>query len=476
MIFVDGLPFSFNSSSSSSSSSKSQPSDLLVALMEHQVLVSATHSFKSIQERKVSASMDSKLITSSNSSRYVYLFQREYATVDPSLVHKTKIPRFLALNVVFGTDVKLRFLGKIFSCSIWEIIFHALLIAFTLFHFLHGKYVGTDEATTCVGVVIRNRKNGMTSVSHMDSPKIVDIGFSQMLALVVDHNLDADLDVHLVGAFEDVSPNHASGRSISQGKRDGYSIPLCRKIVETMQKRPEKFHVKTLCVLRHNTKYNSQGNALPIFNGLLVETSSGTLIPASFDKTSRCPDEIVRRLRVSSSYEDPSWQGKLLDTYDTKADRFIIAPCRICGFECAEASYLPIYELERDYGTKRLVQIVLSLQSLSDSEILASCSTSPLAEGPEFVDNERRLWNYLIKNPDWRTTFPMRQPRVFERTGDGGWKRAGFSSQGQGTYSTPLKSLQVMQHFEHVHPKDVFGKSEKMQGWKENEKVKWKSF
>ncbi|PPR98390.1 hypothetical protein GOBAR_AA22275 [Gossypium barbadense] len=452
----------------------SHPSDLLAALMEHQVLVSATHSFKSIQERKVSASMDSKLITSSNSSRYVYLFQREYATVDPSLVHlrlnqntrltadfnltctllnftaivtnltaiadfnltsdpeealiyasfqKTKIPRFLALNVVFGTDVKLQFLGKIFSCSIWEIIFHALLIAFTLFHFLHGKYVGTDEATTCVGVVIRNRKNGMTSVSHMDSPKIVDIGFSQMLALVVDHNLDADLDVHLVGAFEDVSPNHASGRSISQGKRDGYSIPLCRKIVETMQKRPEKFHVKTLCVLRHNTKYDSQGNALPIFNGLLVETSSGTLIPASFDKTSRCPDEIVRRLRVSSSYEDPSWQGKLLDTYDTKTDRFIIAPCS---------------------WTKRLVQIVLSLQSLSDSEILASCSTSPLAEGPEFVDNER-LWNYLIKNPDWRTTFPMRQPRVFERTGDGGWKRAGFSSQGQGTYSTPLKSLQVMQ-------------------------------
>ncbi|MBA0795371.1 hypothetical protein Gohar_006237 [Gossypium harknessii] len=300
----------------------------------------------------------------------------------------------------------------------------------------------------------------MTSVSHMDSPKIVDIGFSQMLALVVDHNLDADLDVHLVGAFEDVSPNvwslifsfvvdfnrvHASGQSISQGKRDGYSIPLCRKIVETMQKRPEKFHVKTLCVLRHNTKYDSQGNALPIFNGLLVETSSGTLIPASFDKTSRCPDEIVRRLRVFSSHEDPSWQGKLLDTYDTKTDRFIIAPCRICGFECAEVYYLPIYELEKDYGTKRLVQIVLSLQSLSDSEILASCSTSPLAEGPEFVDNERRLWNYLIKNPDWITTFPMRQPRVFERTGDGGWKRAGFSSQGQGTYSTPLKSLQVMQ-------------------------------
>lgn len=79
----------------------------------------------------------------------------------------------------------------------------------------------------------------------MDSPDIVDMGLSQMLLLVVDHNLDAELEVffsisfnfiskwlfqcftylpcllphglkalydyimqvHLVGGFEDVSPN-----------------------------------------------------------------------------------------------------------------------------------------------------------------------------------------------------------------------------------------------------------------------------
>ncbi|XVF24860.1 hypothetical protein REPUB_Repub13aG0163800 [Reevesia pubescens] len=354
MIFVGELPFSPNSSSSSStSSSQSQPMNLLVTLMEHPILVSATNSFKSIQERKVSASMDSEL-TSSNKPKYVYLFQREYATVDPALVH----------------------------------------------------YVGTDQATTCVGLVIRNRKNGMTSVAHMDSPKVVDIGFIQMLSLVVDHNSDADLDVHLVGGFEDVLPNHAKGSSIFEenGRLDGYSFPLCRKIVETMQKRRENFHVQTLCVLGHNTKKDFQGNTYPIFNGFLVELSSGSLIPASFDRTSRCPDEIVRRLRVSASYEDPCWHGKLLDTYDTKTDQFVIAPCSwtIC-----------------------LVQIVLSLQSLSDSEILATCSTSPSAEGPDFVDNERRLWNYLIKHPDWKTTFPMREPRVFVRTYEGqrGWKK-----------------------------------------------------
>ncbi|KAK6240268.1 hypothetical protein QUC31_005737 [Theobroma cacao] len=284
-----------------------------------------------------------------------------------------------------------------------------ILNAFTLFPSLHKKYVGTDEATTCVGLVIRNRENGMTSVAHMDSPKFVDIGIIQMLSLVVDHNSHVDLDVHLVGGFEDVSPNvwplHAKGTRQPEGnaRMDGFSFPLCTKMVETLQKRQENFHVQTLCVLGHNTKTDSQGNAYPIFSGFLVECSTGSLIPASFDRNSQCPDEIVRRLRVSASYEDPSWHRKLLDTYDTKTDRFIIAPCS---------------------WTIRLVQIALSLQNLSDSEILSTCSTSPSAEGPDFVDNERRVWNYLIKHPDWKKTFPLRQPHVFERTADGGWKRA----------------------------------------------------
>ncbi|KAK3224036.1 hypothetical protein Dsin_011061 [Dipteronia sinensis] len=115
--------------------------------MEHPILVSASQSFKCMQERKVSALDDSD-------SKYVYVFQREYATVDSALVH----------------------------------------------------YVGTDEATTCVGLVIRNRRNGMTSVAHLDSPTIVDIGLAQMLSLVVHNGFDAELDVHLIGGFDDVTP------------------------------------------------------------------------------------------------------------------------------------------------------------------------------------------------------------------------------------------------------------------------------
>jgi protein N-terminal asparagine amidohydrolase len=65
-----------------------------------------------------------------------------------------------------------------------------------------------------------------------------------------------------------------------------------------------------------------------------MQTSSGVVTPASFEMASRCPDEIVRRIRVSVSSYDPNWKAKLLETYDTRADIFQIAPA------CWSVSYI----------------------------------------------------------------------------------------------------------------------------------------
>nr|GMC84568.1 protein N-terminal asparagine amidohydrolase [Ipomoea batatas] len=81
MIYVGGVPFSTGSDDSSSSQGK----DILMALMEHPALVSASSSFSAIQERKFSLSNDSHLVRT-RQIKWVYIFQREYATVDPSLV------------------------------------------------------------------------------------------------------------------------------------------------------------------------------------------------------------------------------------------------------------------------------------------------------------------------------------------------------------------------------------------------------
>ncbi|KAG6420229.1 hypothetical protein SASPL_116750 [Salvia splendens] len=305
--------------------------DTLVALMEHPLLVSASESFRSMQEKKISLSENS----CSKSSKWVYLFQSEFATVDPALVDVCR--------------------------SYW------------------------------------------ISVAHMDIPRVVDGGLNQMLSLVADHDSDAPLDVHLVGGFDDISSQQSYLDAKRRIKSEGYSYPLCAKIVDALRNRSEKFHIQTLHVLGHNTKWDSEGIGYPIFHGFVMETSSGSISPASFDGTSRCPDDIIRRIRVTASFEDPNWRGKLLDTYDTSTDQFVIAPCA---------------------WSIRQKNIALALQNLSDAEILLSCSSSPSAEGPDFVDNERRKWDYLIRHPDWREAFPSKAPRLFQRTAHGAWAQA----------------------------------------------------
>ncbi|KAK4591709.1 hypothetical protein RGQ29_016231 [Quercus rubra] len=246
----------------------------------------------------------------------------------------------------------------------------------------YDKFVGTDEATTCVCLVIHHKQIRMTSVAHMDSPNIVDMGLSQMSSCVIGHNLDAELDVHLVGGFEDVSPN----LSVLNFLCNILTLALDHKA------RHENFHVQNLSVLGHNTRRDSKGNAYPIFNA-----SSGLVTLACFDRTSRCPDEIVRRIQVTASYEDPSWSGRLLETYDTQTDQFRIASC--CWSFCQQ-------------------YISWTLQSLSNFEILLRCSTSPSAEAPDFVYNLRRyIFVFIVHFLIWRETFPRKQPRVFKRAG-----------------------------------------------------------
>ncbi|PIN25177.1 hypothetical protein CDL12_02075 [Handroanthus impetiginosus] len=208
MIYVSGVPFAPDESS--------QGVDTLIALMEHPLLVSASNSFKSMAEKKISISENSSL-ERSKISKWVYIFQREFATVNPALV-----------------DV-----------------------------------VGTDEATTCIGIAIRNCKSGMISVAHMDFPSVVDMGLSQMLSLVADDDSDALLDVHLLGGFDDISSQHSYHPTKGETKLEGYSYPLCAKIIETLRNRTEKFQIQMLHVLWHNTKWDSEGIGYPIFHGFV---------------------------------------------------------------------------------------------------------------------------------------------------------------------------------------------------------------
>lgn len=91
--------------------------DILHALLENPILVSASGSLKANPERKFSASEES----TPERSKWVYIFQREYATVDPAFVD---VCNFLT----FCNVIKLRsIISKlsIFSLMIYNMRYNA---------------------------------------------------------------------------------------------------------------------------------------------------------------------------------------------------------------------------------------------------------------------------------------------------------------------------------------------------------------
>ena len=78
-----------------------QGSNALAALMEHSTLVSVSNFLKALPERKFSVNEESSQ-ERSKKSKWVYVFQREYATVDPALVDVCLFLNFLGkLLVIF---------------------------------------------------------------------------------------------------------------------------------------------------------------------------------------------------------------------------------------------------------------------------------------------------------------------------------------------------------------------------------------
>jgi protein N-terminal asparagine amidohydrolase len=55
-----------------------------------------------------------------------------------------------------------------------------------------------------------------------------------------------------------------------RSKQEGYSHPLCCKIVEVLHKSEQQFNLQSFCVLGNNTKTDSYGNARPVVGGFVV--------------------------------------------------------------------------------------------------------------------------------------------------------------------------------------------------------------
>lgn len=75
------------------------------------------------------------------------------------------------------------------------------------------------------------------------------------------------------------------------------------------------------------------------------------------------------------------------EVYDTKSEMFVVRPWE--------------YNLEQ-----RQVEQFLQMCALDDESMLHCCSTSPLVEGPGFVQHMRSCLRQLTLNPSGETLFP----------------------------------------------------------------------
>lgn len=79
-----------------------QGSSLLLDVMTHSVIISASDSFKNLEEQRVTESCSRK-------DRYVYIFQREYAVVNPTLVDVCMFITFESYVFIFKSTLMIMF-------------------------------------------------------------------------------------------------------------------------------------------------------------------------------------------------------------------------------------------------------------------------------------------------------------------------------------------------------------------------------
>ncbi|VFQ89428.1 unnamed protein product [Cuscuta campestris] len=108
-----------------------------------------------------------------------------------------------------------------------------------------------------------------------------------------------------------------------------------------------------------------------------VETGTGSIFPTMFHETTKCPDAFIRNpVRLKVALNCPGWDGnRLLETYDTRSDKFCITPCA---------------------WDKSFVEYCEAYQKKSDREICNTLYTVPVNENPSIAEFGRRLLTQML--------------------------------------------------------------------------------
>ena len=211
------------------------------------------------------------------------------------------------------------------------------------------ELLGSEDATTCHIVILRDTNTGTTGLAHLDEPEP-----EQFLALErevrdrsgvrsVTRELESrDYQVSLLGGYED---------------EQSTSEDITDTLLNVMQALKATFRLEIAIIGKINT-FIKDGLAWPRVYGGGVVLRTGEIFCGKFSYHG--PDTDIRALRINSGGHN------LHNIYDSLSGQIIIQPFKF--------SVLPDAHL---------------LLRRADSFLLRYCSTSPLVEPPDFCQNLR---------------------------------------------------------------------------------------
>uniref|UniRef100_U5ESL8 Putative asparagine amidohydrolase n=1 Tax=Corethrella appendiculata TaxID=1370023 RepID=U5ESL8_9DIPT len=231
--------------------------------------------------------------------------------------------------------------------------------------------IGSDDATTCIIVVVRHSGSGAIALAHLDGNG-TDEAVSTMVARVQELAVgypEGRIELQLIGGFRDTQ---------------GYAEDLFYNIMQSFHKHPLEIDLTQACVGELNTILRSDIN-WPIIYGVGVNIKTGEIFPATFPD--KGPDLQLRQARNFTGGQ------QVLDIYDSQLGMLRIGPF--------------------NYDPLRGVDLWLEQ---SDEFILQHLSTSPEVEPPHFAMQVRATLKYIQDNQfPAVTVFRDNRPHYFRR-------------------------------------------------------------
>lgn len=232
--------------------------------------------------------------------------------------------------------------------------------------------IGSDDATTCIIVIVRHSGSGAVALSHFDGSgtyEAVNMMIQKVQELAIGYP-EGRIELQLVGGY--------TGSS--------YSAKLFYNILDAFHKLPIEVDLTLACVGHLNTVIRN-GIPWPIVYGVGVNMKTGEIFPATFPE--KGPEEYLRTARYLSS----SGGEEVIDIYDCNLGMLKIGPF--------------------NYNPLRAAELWLEQ---NDEFILHQLSTSPEVESPHFVSQIRGTLKYIQENPfPAVTVFRDNRPHYFRR-------------------------------------------------------------